>query len=332
VAGLKGRQTAQGRKTTRTTGKKIKNLKYDEDTARLIAEFSEMAERRGNPELAIQIRAKGLEAFIDKNTGLIRPGLFSPVVGTALAAPVIGIDPVTATGTAIAREAYGTKLQQKIAEGVGKTGELIDQAKQLPIIKQMGDAVSFVGDKAKPLLKFGGRLIPVAGFMLTYNEAKAAGYSDEVAAGIALAGEASMGADAIFNPVEVAKGLEEQSVAKPIEARKQMAQNLGIEPIDPATRLQQQKRAAEALEIAADYDPIREAKSYDSVIMKASDEDLENIAQEFELSSSSAADNYARVIRNMSKMEPQKRAAITYGLQQQPAFRKLMEKTQKKNK
>jgi len=75
---------------------------------------------------------------------------------------------------------------------------------------------------------------------------------------------------------------------------------------------------------------LADKKDYDSYTMNATVDDIQNIANKFDEMGTESASQYAQVLRQMTNMDERSRAAMSFGLQQQPAFRKLMEKTQKK--
>lgn len=309
VTGLKGKALPQGRKATTSSAKKIKNIKFDEDTVRMLTRFEEIAEEYGDPELAKQIRAKGLDALIDANTGLFRKGILSPVVGSAIAAEILGFPSGVATGTALARESYGTKAQQKIAETAGKVGEGIEGLKNL--LTKFGETK--LGKTGRVLGKGVYKSLPLLGGFAAYNEAQAKDLPIEQAIPYIAAETIS---PLPFSGIQAKEFMEEEAPIRQKEAREQMSANFP-EPEDRALRT---------------LPKTDEEKQYDSYIMKATVDQLQNIASELETIGGESAQGYANVLRQMTDMKPQKRAAVSFGLEQQPAFRKLMEKQRKKEK
>ncbi len=219
-----------------------------------------------------------------------RKGMLSDVVGAGILGKLTGLPLMPIT---FAKELGGSKAQEAIA-----------LAAKSPLAKGLGKGAKMAG---KGLM----RSLPLVGGLMGYQEAKAAGLPEEQA----LAYAAAEGISPLpVSGIEMKEFIEEEGPRRSAAATRQMEGNFpGAQ--ERADKLQRDNIAT---------------NERISPMLESSSEELNLLADKLTTMESPAGNQYADVLRVTAEAEPQKKAALLYGLYQQPAFRKLMEKQKEK--
>jgi hypothetical protein len=248
-----------------------------------------------NPKLVEEVKQAAIKMDLLDPTKAAKFGAtdaFRILIGTSLGqfAPVAAYEGVKALKTpmgAYKAATFGTRLAEKIPQGLKTTGKIL------------GEALPLVG--------------AAAGGYFGYQEAKEEGLPE--AAAIPYAAFEAISPIPV-SPIQAKKAMEASAIGR----AKNIEQNLKMSPEE----LEKSKQRAKAIK---SFLPSWMTKKQEEVkFTSTKPEDIAKFSESLAMSDDKAAQEYGRVLNQITSSSEQQKEAILYSLNQQPAFRELVRK------